>query len=164
MNDDATKLSFRSDLVRSRIQMGDRFVWVLKDPLSRAFFYFSERDYSILKLLDGRRKLAEIVAACRQRFAPDYVSAEALIAFLADARKNRLITCGASANTLSGVPDVTPAPSIWKNPLAIRLPGINPDRLLDSITPRLRVLFSPWVVSRRRHLRFAGGMGHGGSL
>ncbi len=125
--------------------MGDRFVWVLKDPLSRAFFYFSDREFSILKLLDGRRQISEIIAACRERLAPDFVAAESVITFLADAKQNGLITSSATGTDSSGFVKSgrSSQPSRWKNLLAIRLPGVNPDRLLDLVKPRIRFLFSP---------------------
>ena len=139
----------RADLIRQRIEMGGRFVWVLKDPLSRAFFYFSDREFSILKLLDGRRKTSEIIKACRERLAPDFVSAESVIAFLADAKQSGLITSTAAriGSDASGRGGERAQPSRWKNLLAIRFPGVNPDRLLDAVTPRVRPLFSPLTLA-----------------
>ncbi len=146
----APVLSLRADLIRRRIEMGGRFVWVLKDPLSRAFFYFSDREFSILKLLNGRRQTPEIIKACRVRLAPDFVSAESVVTFLADAKRNGLITSSAGPigdGETGGPSGQRQASQLgrsrWKNLLAIRFPGANPDRLLDFVTPKVRPLFSP---------------------
>ncbi|QDT12630.1 Peptidase family M50 [Planctomycetes bacterium K23_9] len=126
--------------------MGRREFVVVKDPLSRAYYYFSEREWSILELLDGERSLTEIVSECAKRFAPDFVSPQALLQFVADARSKGLLRGG-------GAPPVGAPQFAWlRNPLAIRMPGINPDALLGRVATTTQwsaaYLTSPvfWVV------------------
>ena len=89
--------SLRADLVRQQIRMGGEAYWILQDPLSRQMHYLDSREYSLLELLDGRRTLTELTRECRQRFAPDYLSGEAVVAFLADAKRRGLVVGGASS-------------------------------------------------------------------
>ena len=122
--------------------MGSERVWVVKDPLSRAFSYFNEQEHEILGLADGNRSMSQIASECRSRFAPQYMSVETLVRFFADARRKGLLLvdrCG----TTEKVAEAEGRQAWWKNPLAIRLPGLNPDRMLDAIAPFFAFVFSP---------------------
>ena len=149
MEPSSPTFSFRKDLVHRRVQMGQRYLWVVKDPLARAFFYFTEREFAILKMLDGRR-LSRIVSDCQKRFAPDYISAESIVRFLADAKRSSLISTSTSVTHLDHVDRALPhRSSSAKNLLAIRCPGINPDATLERVASSVRWLFSPitmWMV------------------
>ncbi|MGB7345057.1 MAG: HlyD family efflux transporter periplasmic adaptor subunit [Pirellulaceae bacterium] len=128
-----TLLALRADLQQSRIRMGGQDFIVVKDPLARAYFYFSQREWSILELLNGNRSIPELVSACAQRFAPDFVSQDALLHFLTDAKSKGLLHLGP---TKIGYRPNPAKPSAKRfNPLAIRMPGINPDAALDSVQP-----------------------------
>lgn len=140
VNADPTPLSLRADLIRRRVLMGKQPYWVLKDPLSREFFYFDDREYAILQLLDGQRSLADVASRCADVFAPDYLSTAALVEFLADARRKGLIVAPDAPPTQ---PPQKSRRAWWQSPLAIRLPGINPDRLLARMEPSCRFLFTP---------------------
>ncbi len=145
MTADSRKLSMRADLIRRRVWMGDLPVWVVKDPLSLEFYYFSDQEYEILTLADGQRSLSDIASACAKHFAPQFISSEALVRFFADAGvKGLVVVDGAS---LAGRANQQERRRRWwRNPLAIRLPGFNPDRLLDSIGPYFKPIFSPATI------------------
>jgi putative peptide zinc metalloprotease protein len=137
----------RADLVERRVWMGRQQVWVIKDPLSGEFFYFSDREHEILQLSDGSRSLFEIAAECTRRFAPQYIAEQSLVHFFAEARRQGLLV-------VPGGPPLAHSSARrgrarwWHNPLAIRLPGLNPDRFLDGILPACTPLFSlPAVVA-----------------
>ena len=148
MNDRSDTWTLRADLKVQRIEMGEEPFWVLQDPLSRQMHYVNAREYGLLKLLDGRRGLADLVRETRHRFAPDHLSADALVFFLADAHRRGLIT-GGNVSDSSQVRQPAgetsrPSRSWWKQPLAIRLPGINPDPIIDPVASRIGWLFCPF--------------------
>ena len=147
MSDQVSAWALRADLIRQQIRMGGEDFWIVKDPLSHQMHYFSEREYSLLELLSGYRTLAELIRECRQRFAPEYLSGEALVMFLADAKRRGLIVAVAPDNlvTIETLPSrsMTSSEKWWKQPLAIRMPGINPDPMIDPLLPQLRMFFSP---------------------
>ena len=124
-------------------------MWVIKDPLSRAFSYFSDQEHEILRLADGKRSLLQIASECQRRFAPEYISSESLVRFFAEARQKGLLLVNGRGKTRSESTDTGSASSRpwWRNPLAIRLPGWNPDRFLDWLVPLVRPLFSPWILA-----------------
>lgn len=127
----------RPDLIRRRIWMGDRPIWVVKDPLSRELTYFSEQEYAILDLADGQRTVRDIHEVCTVQFAPLYFSPESLTHFLAEAAAKKLLV------VRGHVPTKQEEPRRRFNPLAMRLPGLNPDRWLDRCMGVARVLFAP---------------------
>jgi len=139
-------LRFRRDLVCQRLTMGTQAYWVLKDPLFRSLQYVKEDEYAILQLVDGQRSMQQIVNACTGLFRSKFVSPESLLRFLADAKRRRLITSsgtGIRVTTASpgGAKDMG-ARTWQRNLLAIRLPGMRPDSVLDIVFPILRPLFT----------------------
>ncbi len=144
MNATTSELMLRPDLIQQVVWMGSERMWVVKDPLSRTFSYFSEQERDILVLADGSRSVAEIASECNARFAPQYLSVESLVRFLADARGKGLLLvdrCG----TEVGIPESDVRRAWWKNPLAIRVPGLNPDQILDSMSHHFAPFFSPFA-------------------
>ena len=130
----------RRDLIRRRVAMGSQQVWVLKDPLSRQLFYFSEQEYKLLELANGERSLSEISKECKQRFAPKHFSSESLARFYSDAQQKGLLGIHGARSKMPA--SKREAKTKW-NLLAIRLPGFNPDRLLERFVPLVRPLMSP---------------------
>ncbi|MFK8114000.1 MAG: HlyD family efflux transporter periplasmic adaptor subunit [Rubripirellula sp.] len=130
--------ALRSDLAFRRVWMGDRPMWVIKDPLSRSLTYFSEQEFAILQMADGARTMTELLAACREAFAPKFFSPESLVQFFADAASKGLVV-------VDGKSVVVEPPGRWGkvNPLAIRLPGVHPDRFLGKMSGWVKPLFSP---------------------
>lgn len=136
----------RPDLVCKQIRVGQSATWVLSDPLTRAFFHFSPRDYQILTLMNGRRTVREIAEICGRLFSPDFLPLSALIRFLKDAQSKGLIqpdrrftsavTKRAQTAAASGASPTLA--SVFRNPLAVRLPGINPDRWLSPLVDLIR--------------------------
>lgn len=142
------RLRFRRDLVCQPMAMGDQMVWVLKDPLAQEIHYVSDDEYRILSMADGVRSVQEISRQCSRTLASHFVAPEALVRFLADAKRKRLLVD-------SSPPSVTASPSEksiardgasdrrwWTNLLAIRLPGFQPNRILSPIVDRLGWLFT----------------------
>lgn len=121
------RLQLRPDLIASHISLGDRYVWVLNDPLSQAFHFFDDAEFGILRSLTQGGSFEEIEAKYRGLIEPSN-----LAQFLATASRTGLLVTN----------DVMPASRLWRpspshtgrpwwsQPLAIRLPGITPDRWL----------------------------------
>ncbi len=120
------RLQLRRDLIMRRIALRDRCVWVLKDPLSTTFHFFDEAEFAILRRLRDGGSFTTLSGVYRDRLPPTV-----LAEFLSAATRAGILT------TPGGIP-ASPAwrtarplrhAAWWKNPLAIRLPGITPHRL-----------------------------------
>jgi putative peptide zinc metalloprotease protein len=127
----------RPDVTAKRIALGTNADWVIRDPLSRNFFYFSEAEYCILRMLDGKRSWNELASDVSRRLTPEFIDIHSLAHFITDAKSKGLVEATDLASE-----DVEPKaqriktragkePAWWHQPLAIRLPGIYPDRYLQ---------------------------------
>jgi putative peptide zinc metalloprotease protein len=127
--------------------IGRRRHWVLKDPLALAYFHLLDEEYAILQMLDGYTSLAEIQRQFEARFVPHRVSLLRLQRFLGDLHQRGLV--------LSDAPDQSSQlqqrrtqrrryawVDRWGNLLALRLPGIDPDRFLRWLEPWCRDFFT----------------------
>lgn len=146
-------LRFRRDLITRRLEMGRNMVWVLKDPTSRDIQHVNEEDHAILSLIDGRRSVQEIYHACSRQFANRFLSPEALVRFLAEAKRRRLVVdtgvCEAAESPATSRPHdaLSSAGRRWRQLVAIRFPGIQPDRFLDALDPVIRSFLSPITIA-----------------
>lgn len=128
----------RRDIIAKRIELGKNADWVMQDPLSRNFYYFSDAEYCILRLLDGKRTWIELAAEVSRRLAPQFIDRDLLVRFVAEAKSKGLVetaeTCkghGEAATPWQAMGSRIGAVRWWHQPLAIRLPGIYPDHYLD---------------------------------
>jgi len=149
----------RGDVIVRRIDSGKFADWVVKDPLTRRFFYFSDAEMCILKLLDGKRTLADLAAEVSRRHAPHFIDPQWLARFLADAKSKGLLVGGTAPRPDEAGDRESPArrggqrpDRWWGQPLAIRFPGIYPDRQLDRVinwarTSRITSWMSPYGVA-----------------
>jgi len=136
--------AIRNDLVVRPIQQGARICWVVKDPVSRKFFYFNEQEYAILNWLDGTCPVHQVLSRFCRKFTPVHLSPVQLSGFLAELARADLLQ-GRSGTLPRGKTSSLAhrLGHVVGNPLAIRLPGINPSRFLDAVIPWCRGIFSP---------------------
>ncbi len=144
-------LRFRPDLAVYSQPSSRRPFWVVKDPVTLRYYRFNDQEYSILKMLDGRRNLEQICALFEQKFAPLRMTPTRLLSFLANLHRNGLL--------LSDGPDqgtellerdqkdrTTRRLAGLSNVLAIRMPGFDPEPFLTWLYPKLHWCFSRWFV------------------
>lgn len=95
----------------------------------------------MLVLADGRRTLKQLYADAASLFLPLHLSAQQVIQFFADANRNGLVA-NRNASATSPAKRSPRWLNRWSNPLAIRLPGIDPVRILVKLDFISRVAFS----------------------
>jgi len=142
----------RQDLVVRPIRQGTRNCWVVKDPISRKFFYFNEQEYAIFAWLDGTCSVQTIIARFCRKFPPVHLSPAQLSEFLselarADLLKGTTGTTSGSRDSSFNHPLAQRLGEVVGNPLAIRLPGVNPSRFLDMLAPGCQWMFSKSVLA-----------------
>ncbi|RDD62473.1 site-2 protease family protein [Ferruginivarius sediminum] len=123
-------------------------VWhVLQDHATGQFFRFSPETWCVIGLMDGRRTVDEIWLAASDRLGDDMPTQDEVIQLLGQLHK---------ADALAG--DVPPALRELderarsarrgrllkqvRNPLFVRIPLFDPDRLIAATLPLVRPLFS----------------------
>jgi putative peptide zinc metalloprotease protein len=126
--------------------------WVVKDPVSLRFFLFGGDERFIMDRLDGRRTLDQIIDDFARERAPKRMTLDRLQAFLAVLHRNGLASTDAPRQghiMLERATDQKWRENVlgWTNLLAIRLPGFNPDALLDRADAWFRWCFSWWFLA-----------------
>ena len=135
----AATLKLREDLVFTPDPAGDRPGYVVEDPLRGKFFRLGVTEYTFLIQLDGRRSIGAAVGSAAVRLGPHALSEHEALALCHWAMQNQL------AQPLGGERTTRIAASAARherqrvramaNPLCLRIPLIDPDRLLSRILP-----------------------------
>ncbi len=146
------RLRMRPDLQIRPHWYGQRRHWVVKDPLSFKYFHLLDEEHAILQMLDGRASLASIQQHFERQFAPYRISLPRLQSFLGDLHQRGLILSDAPGQggrllERRGQQARRTWLQAWGNLLAIRLPGVDPDRFLERLAPRCAWLLTPAALS-----------------
>lgn len=125
-------------------------VWfVLRDPASGRSHRCTPGARLILQGMDGSRSVAALWALAERQLGERAPTQDELITLLAQLHAADLLQCDVS-------PDVAElfqrgqqqqsahARQRYANPLSLKLPLIDPDRLLDALVPALRPLWNRW--------------------
>ena len=137
----------RGDLVATRQSYQGQTWWVVKDPISLAYFRFRPEEYALLDMLDGQVSLETLKTRFEERFPPRRITLEELARFVATLHRSGLV--------IGDRPGQGPQlyerrrQRVWKqwmawlsNIMALRFRGIDPDRVLHRLDPWLGWLFS----------------------
>ena len=141
MNRVMGKPGLRSDLIHKRIRMGKRWMWVVKDPLSRSLYHFDENEHTLLCKADGSRTLAELIDEARTIYSAQVVAPEVIASFFIDAQSKSLLAKSLLAGNLNR--KNVSAGKRSTNPMSVKLPGIDPTYLLDRIRRPIGWVTSP---------------------
>lgn len=142
MNAGAIKPRLRSDLIHRRIRMGKRWMWVVKDPISRSLFHFDDREHSLLCRADGTRTLRDLIESAKAIYQSQVVAPEPILAFIADANQKALLTSG-----FKNMASKAGSPAKTVNVLSVRFPGIDPTALLNRFAGPINAITSPTAVA-----------------
>jgi putative peptide zinc metalloprotease protein len=142
----------RPDLVVRSQDDGALQAWIVKDPVALRYFTFTPQEYAILNWLDGTRSLEELRDDFERAFPPHRITLQHLQSFLAKLHENGLLVAdGLDQGHLLLESDARQrrrerwqALMSW---LAIRFRGIDPERFLNWLYPKVRWSFSPWFLA-----------------
>ncbi|MEX0867415.1 MAG: hemolysin D, partial [Pirellulales bacterium] len=145
-------IRMRPDLsARSHRYQGERY-WVVKEPVGLNYFRFREEEYAILRMLDGRTSLDEIKARFEAEFPPAKLTVEELDRFIGNLHQSGVVIADAPGQGGQLVErrrkrKRKELQSKLSNVLALRFRGIDPDRLLNWLYPKVRWAFSAPAVA-----------------
>jgi putative peptide zinc metalloprotease protein len=150
----ARKLAMRvrPDLTARQHRYQGRTYWVVKEPVGLNYFRFQEEEFAILKMLDGQTSLDEIKEQFEAEFPPQKIGIEELQQFVGMLHRSGLIVANVPGQ---GHQLLLRRNERWKkewlgrlsNILSVRFKGIDPDRILNWLYPRMKWIYStPAVV------------------
>ena len=144
-------LRARRDLRFQEMQFQGETWQVVKDPLALQYFRIRQDELRVLELLDGSRGIDEVLVRLRIEFPSVQTSRRDLQLLITDLSRKGLIR-----STRTG--------RAWKilgenrsrnrkrfltavlNPFFIKLPGWDPQPILQRLAPLVRWMFQPWAV------------------
>lgn len=123
--------------------------YVLLDKSTGRCFRFSPRAYYVLTRMDGKQSVQEIWDAALDKLQDDAPTQEEIIQLLGKLHQNDLLKCDVPPDTLdlfrrSKRQKQQKLKKRISNPLSICVPLLDPNKLLDSVMPLVRPLFSVW--------------------
>ncbi len=144
-------LRARPDLVIVPQRHGCDRYWLVKDPVALKYFHLRDEEHALLRMLDGRTSLSAARRRFEAEFAPLRASVEQIHAFLGRLHEMGLLLAevpgqGRQLIERRGRRQKQFWFAALTNVLAIRLPGIDPVRLLRWLYPKCRWMFSAWFL------------------
>ncbi len=122
--------------------------YVLTDRLSRRAHRFGPAAHFVLGLMNGRRTVQEIWEASLERFGEDAPAQDEVIQLLGQLHGAEILQCEVAPDVdellrRSQTLDRRSRLAKLMSPLAIKVPLVDPDRLLEHLLPWYRPLFGP---------------------
>jgi putative peptide zinc metalloprotease protein len=126
--------------------------YVVKDPLALKYFRFKIEEYYLLELFDGKQTLQEVKKAFERKYRPQTISIEDLTRFVAQLHEAGIvhIDSGEQAKVLIRRRKKNRWRKVWAflaNILFIKIPIIDPERLLTRMYPYFRWIFTRTFVT-----------------
>lgn len=126
--------------------------WVVKDPVSLSYFHLCKEEFAIFEMLDGETSIDEIRMRFERRFPPRTLDFRHLQEFLGRLHREGLLLVDAPGQAEQLLERRSRRrsdrlASAMTNLLAIRFPGIDPERFLQWLYPRMQWVFSSWFMA-----------------
>ncbi len=145
----ARKMTIRKrlDLSAKKQQYLGQSYWVVKEPVGLNYYRFQEEEYAILQKLDGTTSLDELKEWFEAEFPPQKITLEELQQFIGMLHRSGLVIASVpgQGTQLRKRRDERRRKEIMgaaSNILCIRFKGIDPERILNWLYPKVRLLFS----------------------
>jgi len=156
-------LRMRSDLEFSPQRFGGQGYWAVKDPVSLKYFHLRGEEYAVLKMLDGRTSIEAVRQRLEEAFASRRLDDLEIHGFLTTLHRYGLVVADSlgQGERLLERRATRRRSRLYETlvgALAIRLPGINPRRMLDWLEPLGRLLFSRASVAATLVLAVAAAL------
>ncbi|MEM0927254.1 MAG: hemolysin D, partial [Planctomycetota bacterium] len=141
----------REDLQVFPRRLRSKRIWIIKDPITLSYFQFRREEFAIFSWLDGATSLRSIKERFEQTFAPRRITVSRIQSFVSTLHGNGLVLTDVLGQGDRLVERNRRGKrsrwiSAWMNPLAIRLPGFDPSKLLRWLHPRMQWVFSPFCL------------------
>ena len=139
----------RPDLKVRRHRYQGRPFWVVKEPIGLKYYRFQEEEFAILQMLDGETSYEGLKTQFEAEFPPQRITLQDLQHFIGMLHRSGLVisdTPGQGRQLKRRANETANRELFGKlsNVLAIRFKGIDPERLLNWLYPKIGWFFSFW--------------------
>ena len=126
--------------------------YVIKDPLALKYFRFKIEEYFLLQQFDGKQTLQDVKKAFERKYRPQTISIEDLTRFVAQLHEAGIIQIDSpeQAKVLIRRRKKNRWRKVWAflaNILFIKIPIIDPERLLTRMYPYFRWIFTRTFIT-----------------
>ncbi len=147
----AVPFRLRLDLVIREQSFQGETTWVIKDPIGLKYYRFESYEFFILKMLDGKNSINDILEGFEKRFRSRELTSEELSYFI-----NNLSHSGLLISNIAGQGQRFYEKELLRNQgvilkklkgiMSLRLKGFDPDPLFNVIYPFVRWMYKPLGV------------------
>jgi putative peptide zinc metalloprotease protein len=146
------KVKLRPDLVVQPQFYEGMTHYVIKDPLALKYFRFKIEEYFLLQQFDGNHTLQDVKKAFEKKYRPQTISIEDLTRFVAQLHEAGIIHIDSAeqAKVLVRRHKKNRWRKVWSffaNILFIKIPIIDPERLLTRMYPYFRWIYTPAFIT-----------------
>ncbi len=150
----------REDLREEEHRYLGRPYWIIKDPIGLTYYRFQPQEYAILNMLDGETSIDEIKERFEEEFPPHKISVDEINNFVGRLHQGGLVITHVpgQGRQLKKRRDEKKRKELFgqaSNILALRFRGVDPERFLNWLEPRMRWFFSPLCVGFCMAVAFA---------
>ena len=126
--------------------------YVIKDPLALKYFRFKIEEYFLLEQFDGKHNLQDVKRAFERKYRPQTISIEDLSRFVAQLHEAGIVQLDTAeqAKVLIRRRRKNRWKRIWNflaNIMFIKVPVIDPERLLTWMYPYFRWIYTSYFVA-----------------
>ena len=146
------KVKLRPDLVVQPQFYEGMTHYVIKDPLALKYFRFKIEEYFLLQQFDGKQNLQDVKKAFERKYRPQTISIEDLTRFVAQLHEAGIVQIDSpeQAKVLIRRRRKNRWRKVWQfiaNILYIKIPIIDPERLLTGMYPYFRWIFTTYFIT-----------------
>ena len=141
-------LRARNDLSITESQFQGENCWVVKDPIGMKYFRLRAPEYRVLQMLNDQNSYQQIQRSLQLQFPEQKIDIASLQQLVGSFHKSGLLIAHAAGQSASLKKKDTSNRrrkliQLMSSIVAIRFPGVDPDRFLTWVYPKIKFLFSP---------------------
>src|ERR1700710_615814 len=123
--------------------------YVIKDPIALKYFRFKVEEYFLLQQFDGKQNLQDVKRAFERKYRPQTISVDDLLRFAAQLHEAGIaqLDTNDQARALIDRWRKNRWKKVWQflaNILYIKIPIVDPEKMLTGMYPYFRWLYSRW--------------------
>ena len=139
----------RSDLVIQTSIFQGETCWIVKDPFAMKYFRIREPEYLVLKELENPTSYSRLKTLLSRKFPEQRIRVEAIQQLVINLHRNGLLITGASGQAKPLIKKRNKelrqkALALLSSLVSLRLPGFDPEPLLNWMYPKTKWFFSSW--------------------